>query len=276
MECFAQPDSLIPEQSQGVQGLDRYGYVNNNPLVYTDPSGHFAWLPVIVAAGAVIGAVVNYSAQVYSNYQSNGGNLGAALTTNIDLAAIGKSALAGAAVGLTVAVAAPVAIAAAGDVLAGTGLLLGSTELFGAGMAAYGAATAVENALLGVSTEVAASETTALAKYDPEFAARQLIDGDTIPVSNLEAMTPADVPNTFVPSSTIQEGYKYQFDINGVPVELKWHSPDLNAYRLYGSSSYSGTRWTAQIKIGDRLLGLDRMFYLKQQGNLTHIPIEWR
>jgi len=23
-----------------VQGLDRYGYVNNNPLVYTDPSGH--------------------------------------------------------------------------------------------------------------------------------------------------------------------------------------------------------------------------------------------
>jgi hypothetical protein len=40
MECFAQPDSLIPEQSQGVQGLDRYGYVNNNPLVYTDPSGH--------------------------------------------------------------------------------------------------------------------------------------------------------------------------------------------------------------------------------------------
>jgi hypothetical protein len=25
-----------------VQGLDRYGYVNNNPLVYTDPSGHVA------------------------------------------------------------------------------------------------------------------------------------------------------------------------------------------------------------------------------------------
>jgi hypothetical protein len=25
-----------------VQGYDRYGYVNNNPLVYTDPSGHVA------------------------------------------------------------------------------------------------------------------------------------------------------------------------------------------------------------------------------------------
>jgi RHS repeat-associated protein len=39
---FTQPDSLIPEQSQGAQAWDRYAYVNNNPLRYTDPSGH--WL----------------------------------------------------------------------------------------------------------------------------------------------------------------------------------------------------------------------------------------
>ncbi|MGC8787638.1 MAG: hypothetical protein ACP5Q1_09475, partial [Anaerolineae bacterium] len=250
--------------------------VNNNPLRYSDPSGHFAWLPVIVAAGALLGAAIDYGTQVYSNYQSNGENLGAALTTNIDLAAVGKSALAGAAVGLTVAVAAPVAIAAAGDVLTGAGLALGSTELFGAGMAAYGAATALENALLGTSTAVAAAETTALAKYDPEFAAQQLIEGDTIPVSNMEAMIPEGTPNTFVPSQTIAEGYKYQFDINGTSVELKWHSPDFNAYQLYGSSSYSGTRWTAQVKVGKWLLGLDRLFYDEQRGNLTHIPIEWR
>jgi len=34
---FAQADTFIPG---GVQGLDRYAYVNNSPINYTDPSGH--------------------------------------------------------------------------------------------------------------------------------------------------------------------------------------------------------------------------------------------
>jgi hypothetical protein len=37
---FAQADSIIPLQTQGTQAWDRYAYVNNNPLRYTDPSGH--------------------------------------------------------------------------------------------------------------------------------------------------------------------------------------------------------------------------------------------
>ncbi|NOH02420.1 MAG: RHS repeat-associated core domain-containing protein [Chloroflexi bacterium] len=36
---FAQADTIIP-QSQGVQAWDRYAYTNNNPVRYTDPSGH--------------------------------------------------------------------------------------------------------------------------------------------------------------------------------------------------------------------------------------------
>jgi len=36
---FAQADTLIPS-NQGVQAWDRYAYSNNNPLLYTDPSGH--------------------------------------------------------------------------------------------------------------------------------------------------------------------------------------------------------------------------------------------
>ena len=34
---FIQADTIVPG---GVQGLDRYAYVGNNPLKYTDPSGH--------------------------------------------------------------------------------------------------------------------------------------------------------------------------------------------------------------------------------------------
>ncbi len=37
---FNQPDTLIPEQSQGVQAWDRFAYVNNNPISYNDPTGH--------------------------------------------------------------------------------------------------------------------------------------------------------------------------------------------------------------------------------------------
>ncbi|MCQ3938099.1 MAG: hypothetical protein DPW18_13775 [Chloroflexi bacterium] len=36
---FAQADTIIP-QSQGVQAWDRFAYTNNNPVRYTDPSGH--------------------------------------------------------------------------------------------------------------------------------------------------------------------------------------------------------------------------------------------
>ncbi len=34
---FAQADTIVPA---GVQGYDRYAYVNNNPIRYKDPSGH--------------------------------------------------------------------------------------------------------------------------------------------------------------------------------------------------------------------------------------------
>jgi RHS repeat-associated protein len=54
---FAQADTIIPEQSQGTQAWDRYAYTNNNPLKYTDPSGHGVNFAVCAVVGAVIGGV---------------------------------------------------------------------------------------------------------------------------------------------------------------------------------------------------------------------------
>lgn len=36
---FTQADSIIPNE---IQGLDRYAYVNNSPIMYVDPSGHLS------------------------------------------------------------------------------------------------------------------------------------------------------------------------------------------------------------------------------------------
>ncbi len=37
---FTQADTIIPLESQGVQAWDRYAGMNNNPVRYSDPSGH--------------------------------------------------------------------------------------------------------------------------------------------------------------------------------------------------------------------------------------------
>jgi RHS repeat-associated protein len=37
---FNQPDSIVPLEMQGVQAWNRYAFVNNNPIRFTDPTGH--------------------------------------------------------------------------------------------------------------------------------------------------------------------------------------------------------------------------------------------
>jgi RHS repeat-associated protein len=40
---FTSPDTIVPTSTQGTQAWDRYGFVNNNPVRYNDPTGHMMW-----------------------------------------------------------------------------------------------------------------------------------------------------------------------------------------------------------------------------------------
>jgi hypothetical protein len=47
---FTQPDSIVPD-TYNSQDYDRYAYVRNNPLRYTDPSGHYSDDKVLTILG---------------------------------------------------------------------------------------------------------------------------------------------------------------------------------------------------------------------------------
>jgi hypothetical protein len=57
---FAQPDTIVPD---GPQGYDRYAYANNNPVRYTDPTGHC----ILCLAVAIVGGVL-LGTSIYNNF----------------------------------------------------------------------------------------------------------------------------------------------------------------------------------------------------------------
>jgi RHS repeat-associated protein len=107
-----------------------------------------------------------------------------------------------------------------------------------------------------------------------QLVERTLSSTGTVSRFKLEGLIPPGTPNTFMPSPTIQFGDKFAFRYAGKRVELKWHSADMNAAARFPGSN-SAIRWTGQIKVGNKLLGLDGNWH-RRPSNLTHIPLNYQ
>lgn len=109
--------------------------------------------------------------------------------------------------------------------------------------------------------------------FNPQRSATDALSNGRIHIDDLKMLIPPGTPDGFKPSVNIVDGSKFNYVIGGQKVEVKWHSPDANAAAKFpGSNSASG--WTAQIKIGGKLLGQDGRLYRKPT-NETHIPVDF-
>ncbi|WP_239077750.1 hypothetical protein, partial [Pseudomonas sp. 008] len=109
--------------------------------------------------------------------------------------------------------------------------------------------------------------------FDAKVYASEFMSNGRIKAADLEKLIPPGIADSFKSSATISEGSKYQYVWGGQKIEIKWHSPDTNAAAKFPESN-SGAGWTAQIKIGNKLLGQDGKLYRKPS-NLTHIPVDF-
>ncbi|NOK71559.1 MAG: hypothetical protein GFH25_541324n2 [Chloroflexi bacterium AL-N10] len=138
---FLSPDSIVPNP-QDPQDLNRYTYAKNNPLRYTDPTGHCAIICTALV-GAAIGGGISYGTQVAANISQNGLNVQA--LTNVDGGDIVAGAVAGGVAGAT----GFVATGAVGSVLSGTGVVSTMAAGSAVGVVSGQVERAVHNAATG-------------------------------------------------------------------------------------------------------------------------------
>lgn len=101
LHTFLSVDNHIQDPFNS-QNYNRFGYVLNNPLLYTDPSGEFLFVPILIgmAYGALVGAaiaVVTYSIPALMNGSWNWKGLGTSILYGAITGAISGGISAGAA-----------------------------------------------------------------------------------------------------------------------------------------------------------------------------------
>ena len=74
---FLNRDNVNYLEPESIHGLNLYAYCNNNPVMFADPSGHFAIIPFLIGLGisTLIGAIVggvSYAASEVLSYAITG------------------------------------------------------------------------------------------------------------------------------------------------------------------------------------------------------------
>lgn len=93
-------------------------------------------------------------------------------------------------------------------------------------------------------------------------------------MDDLESLIPPGTPNTFNPTSTITDGAKYELLLSdGQKVTIRWHNPDPVAASKYPGCA-AGSRYTTQVKIGNKQLKIDGTWSKYQSLNKVHVPLE--
>lgn len=174
----------------------------------------------------------------------------------------------------------PVGVSAAGlsGLAGGKPSAAGTTKVAKAGTMAGETAPKWDNALSRVdgdfgSLNQAPKSTVTPAFFNPQRSAAEALSNGRIHINDLKKLVPPGTPDGFKSSAAISDGSKFNYVIGGQKVEVKWHAPDANAAAKFPNSN-SGTGWTAQIKIGGKLLGQDGKLYRKP-ANETHIPVDF-
>ena len=115
---FLSADTMVPGPNNP-QAFNRYSYVYNNPLNYTDPTGHFVW--ATAALGAVIGGTLTGATYLWSAEQWDATEFGTVFAAGAVAGGLIGSGI-GAAAG-TVQMSATLAMASSAAVASGSGAL---------------------------------------------------------------------------------------------------------------------------------------------------------